>query len=211
MTQLTLDGTSSQDKVYTPSANVPQCHELGKRLFSINIIHSTISPIQTILISTLLTQIHLERTGEIISRSAMRDVVDIMALLIVQEKGKRGVKSAYEVDFEPVFLRKSEEFYKEEAESSLQAFDASTYLRLVSPEIWPVRDWSLSLILHDWSLRDRSNDGYRKNMLGARHTSSPRRQNDYCPSSNNTCLRTTWTPSLACLDQAWSQWSMTIG
>jgi cullin 3 len=66
------------------------------------------------------------------SRSAMRDVVDIMALLVVQEKGKRGLHSAYEVDFEPVFLRKSEEFYKEEAESSLQALDASTYLRLVS-------------------------------------------------------------------------------
>jgi hypothetical protein len=62
----------------------------------------------------------------------MRDVVDIMALLVVQEKGKRGVHSAYEVDFEPVLLRKSEEFYKEEAESSLQALDASTYLRLVS-------------------------------------------------------------------------------
>lgn len=69
----------------------------------------------------------------------MRDVVDIMALLVVQEKGKRGVKSAYEVDFEPVFLRKSEEFYKEEAESSLQAFDASTYLRLVSIA-WSLND-----------------------------------------------------------------------
>ena len=70
--------------------------------------------------------------GEVISRSAMRDVVDIMALLrVAQEKGKRGIKSIYENDFEPVFLKKSEEFYTEEAESSLQTLDASTYLRLV--------------------------------------------------------------------------------
>jgi hypothetical protein len=67
--------------------------------------------------------------GEVISRSAMRDVVDIMALLrVAQEKGKRGIKSIYENDFEPVFLKK---FYTEEAESSLQTLDASTYLRLV--------------------------------------------------------------------------------
>jgi hypothetical protein len=70
--------------------------------------------------------------GEVISRSAMRDVVDIMALLrVAQEKGKRGIKSIYENDFEPVFLKKSEQFYTEEAESSLQTLDASTYLRLV--------------------------------------------------------------------------------
>lgn len=63
----------------------------------------------------------------------MRDVTDIMGLLRMDARGRVGVgKSVYQIDFEEVLLKRSEEFYKEEAEGSLQSFDASTYLRLVS-------------------------------------------------------------------------------
>lgn len=72
----------------------------------------------------------------------MRDVIDIMSLLKFHEKGTRpGTgRSIYVVDFEPVFLRKSQDFYQEEAESSLQTFDASTYLRLVSCHVCRIMD-----------------------------------------------------------------------
>jgi hypothetical protein len=64
----------------------------------------------------------------------MRDIIDILALLRVPDKNRRfgSGKSVYVVDFEPVFLKKSEAFYSQEAESSLQTLDASAYLRQVS-------------------------------------------------------------------------------
>ena len=136
--------------------------------------------------------------GEVISRSAMRDVVDIMALLrVTQEKGKRGIKSIYENDFEPVFLKKSEQFYTEEAESSLQTLDASTYLRLVGFLLLTTDDIAVLTIF----LPYRSSDGYAKNTLDALHISLRQLRMCFYPSSTNIFLRNISIPFSTCQDR----------
>ncbi len=125
----------AQDKVHAPHANVPKCAELGLILFLHEIVHSTKFDIQDNLLNTLLIQIQLERSGEIINRSAMRDAIDIMSRLSAKVDGRRETKTVYAMDFESKFLRRSEEFYKNESEGLLESCDAATYLRRVSRSV----------------------------------------------------------------------------
>jgi cullin 3 len=123
-----------QDKVYTPSAKVPNSFSLGLRQFERRVIHSPLFPIGETLISVLLAQIHLERRGEVIHRSAVRDVISILSTLrSPPQPGKRTPErpSIYAKDFEGRFLETSEEFYKREAEQCLITDDASAYLKRV--------------------------------------------------------------------------------
>jgi hypothetical protein len=60
----------------------------------------------------------------------MRDTTDILCRLEVKPK-----KSVYDEDFEAVFLKRSEEFYREESGALLENYDASTYLKKVSSEV----------------------------------------------------------------------------
>lgn len=125
----------AQDKVYTPSAKVPNSFSLGLRQFERRIIHSPLFPIGETLISVLLAQIQLERRGEVIHRSAVRDAISILSTLrSPPEPGKRTPDrpSVYAKDFEGRFLKTSEEFYKLEAEQCLLTDDASAYLKRVS-------------------------------------------------------------------------------
>lgn len=127
----------TQDKVYSPAANKPDVATLGSRLFESTVIHSPHHPIQETLLSVLLTQIHLERLGETINRSVVKSVVDVLATLKMPPERGRGSseQSVYARDFESVFMGSSEKFYREEAESGVQAGDASAYLKLVSRSI----------------------------------------------------------------------------
>ncbi|KAK8853446.1 hypothetical protein IAR55_004152 [Kwoniella newhampshirensis] len=117
------------DKVYTAAAGVPPIYEVGLTLFLTNIIRSSTHPIHTHLISTLLSQVQLERDGETITRSTVRECTDILLRLNVSER--EGGKNVYLMDFEPEFLRRSGEFYKLEAVEMLEMGDAAQYLRNV--------------------------------------------------------------------------------
>ncbi|GHJ85109.1 hypothetical protein NliqN6_1511 [Naganishia liquefaciens] len=126
------------DKVYTPSAKVPNSFSLGLRQFERRIIHSPLFPIGETLISVLLAQIQLERRGEVIHRSAVRDAISILSTLrSPPESGKRTPErpSIYAKDFEARFLKTSEEFYKLEAEQGLSTDDASAYLKRVEERL----------------------------------------------------------------------------
>nr|ODN92217.1 hypothetical protein L204_05313 [Cryptococcus depauperatus CBS 7855] len=112
------------DKVYTTAAGVPQVYELGLTLFLVHIIRSAVYPIHAHLISTLLSQIQLERDGETITRSTLRECVDV--LLRLKAHGERD--SVYAVDFEPVFLQRSADFYEYEASNLLAQGNAPAYL-----------------------------------------------------------------------------------
>jgi cullin 3 len=119
-----------QDKVYAPSAGVPLIYDAGLALFLENIVRASKYPIHTHLIATLLSQVQLERDGETITRSTVRECVDILLRLTVPER--EGGRNVYLTDFEPEFLKRSAEFYRLEAIDFLQTGDASQYLRNVS-------------------------------------------------------------------------------
>ncbi|KAI5452911.1 hypothetical protein NCC49_006448 [Naganishia albida] len=126
------------DKVYTPSAKVPNSFSLGLRQFERRVIHSPLFPIGETMISVLLTQIQLERRGEVIHRSAVRDVISILSTLrSPPDSGKRTPErpSIYVKDFEGRFLEASEEFYRREAEECLLTDDASSYLKRVEDRL----------------------------------------------------------------------------
>jgi cullin 3 len=113
---------------------------------------------------TILSQIQLERDGETIPRSTVRECIDILLRLstlpptapAAGSGGAFGAASAasanraaamtaaaaaagnaahtvYAAEFEPRFLRKSAEFYEEEAEEGVERGDAAGYLRNVRP------------------------------------------------------------------------------
>ncbi|KAJ9119446.1 hypothetical protein QFC24_005679 [Naganishia onofrii] len=126
------------DKVYTPSAKVPNTFSLGLRQFEQRVIHSPLFPIGENLISVLLAQIRLERRGEVIHRSAIRDVISILSTLrSPPEPGRRSPErpSIYVKDFEGRFLETSEAFYMREAEENLATDDASGYLTRVETRL----------------------------------------------------------------------------
>ena len=96
-------------------------------LFLVKILRSTAEPIHSHLISTLLGQIELERQGEVINRSAVRDVVQILLNLA----DRPGGPSVYEQDFEQGFLAWTAAFYRDEGERLVEDLPAGDYLRRV--------------------------------------------------------------------------------
>lgn len=124
-----------QDKVHTVSAGVPIVYDVGLALFLSHIVRSSIYPIHTHLIGTLLSQVQLERDGQTIQRSTVRDCVDF--LLRLDNPERLGGRTVYATDFEPELLRRSAEFYRLEALAKLEANDAPGYLRNVSAVLRP--------------------------------------------------------------------------
>ncbi|WVO21727.1 uncharacterized protein IAS62_003039 [Cryptococcus decagattii] len=116
------------DKVHAPTAAVPPVYDLGLSLFLIHIIRRP--AIHTHLISTLLSQVQLERQGFTITRSTVRECIDILLRLQVPERD--GAANVYQQDFEPEFLRRTSEWYEYEAGQELVNGDASLYLSNVS-------------------------------------------------------------------------------
>jgi cullin 3 len=123
--------------VYTAAEGVPKIYEVGLTLFLSTIIRSSKHPIHTHLIATLLSQVQLERDGEVIQRSTVRECVDILLRLVPSHEREGGIvgQSVYLSDFEPEFLRRSGEFYEREAGEMLERGDASQYLRNVRVSI----------------------------------------------------------------------------
>lgn len=120
----------SQDRVWTPAQKppLPCIYDAGLTLFLVKIIRSSVQPIHDHLVSTLLSQIRLEREGEVINRSAVRDVVQVLLNL----SDRPGGPSVYELDFEAGFLAWTAAFYRDEGERLVEDLTAGEYLRRVS-------------------------------------------------------------------------------
>ena len=103
---------------------MPEIWDAGLQLFIEHIIHP---PIQQHLIDAILFQIHTEREGYTINRSAVLGCVNVLLQL-----SDTNNTTIYKRDLEPAVLRESEAFYRAEGENLLQTCDASEYLRRVS-------------------------------------------------------------------------------
>ncbi|KAG8213020.1 Cullin family-domain-containing protein [Butyriboletus roseoflavus] len=111
-----------QDRVYTKSNDVPEIWDAGLDLFLKYIVRP---PIQDHVVSAVLTLIQIERDGYVISRSAVKECVDVLLQLAVDQDGK----TVYKRDLEPAILSASEVFYKSEAQRLVSTCDAPEYLR----------------------------------------------------------------------------------
>ncbi|XWS34082.1 hypothetical protein CRYUN_Cryun21dG0008600 [Craigia yunnanensis] len=116
--QMIRDILMYMDRTYIPNTRKTPVHELGLNLWRDNIIHS--SKIQSRLLSTLLELVHRERTGEVIDRGLMRNIIKMLMDL---------GSSVYQEDFEKPFLEVSAEFYKGESQKFIECCDCGNYLR----------------------------------------------------------------------------------
>ncbi|CAH2066414.1 unnamed protein product [Thlaspi arvense] len=106
------------DRTYVTTTRKTHVHELGLNLWRDNIVHS--SKIQTRLLNTLLDLVHKERTGEVIDRLLMRNVIKMFMDL---------GESVCQVDFEKPFLEASAEFYKVKSQEFIESCDCGEYLK----------------------------------------------------------------------------------
>ncbi|KAI9170220.1 hypothetical protein LWI28_024686 [Acer negundo] len=116
--QMIRDILMYMDRTYIPSTHKTPVHELGLNLWKDYIIHS--SKIQTRLLNTLLELVHKERTGEVINRGLMRNIIKMLMDL---------GSSVYQEDFEKPFLEVSAEFYKGESQKFIECCDCGEYLK----------------------------------------------------------------------------------
>lgn len=116
--QMIRDILMYMDRTYIPSTHKTPVHELGLNLWRDNIVRS--NKIQTRLLNTLLELVHRERTGEVINRGLMRNIIKMLMDL---------GPSVYQEDFEKPFLEVSAEFYKVESQKFIECCDCGEYLK----------------------------------------------------------------------------------
>lgn len=115
------------DRVYVMHNNVLSVYDLGLRLFKNNIARN--QRIKDRLLNTLLSMIHKERGGEVINRSLMKNITQMLVDLGVNSR------SVYEEDFEVHFLKTSASFYKVESQSFIAENSCSDYMKKVEQRL----------------------------------------------------------------------------
>ncbi|KAG1781634.1 Cullin [Suillus placidus] len=116
------------DRVYTKANDVPEIWDAGLDLFLKHIIRP---PIQDHVTSAVLSLIQIERDGYVISRSVVKECVDVLLQLSVDHDAK----TVYKRDLEPAVLAASETFYSAEGKRLLETCDAPEYLRRVEARL----------------------------------------------------------------------------
>lgn len=130
---------------------------MGFDLFRDRVVRSDKYAIQSQLISAMLTQIHLERMGEVIDRTAINSAVIMLSELHdVPTK-----ESVYVVDFESRYLEKSTSFYQIESQKLASSCDAPEFMRRVSKLRFIFYIWGHTCIDERYN---RWNSDWKRNM-----------------------------------------------
>ncbi|XP_060194007.1 cullin-3A-like [Lycium barbarum] len=116
--QMIRDILMYMDRTFIPSTHKTPVHELGLNLWRDHIIHSI--KIHKRLQDTLLELVQHERTGEVINRGLMRNVIKMLMDL---------GSSVYQEDFEKPFLEVSADFYRVESQQFIECCDCGDYLK----------------------------------------------------------------------------------
>lgn len=116
--QMIRDILMYMDRTFIPSTRKTPVHELGLNLWRDVVIHS--SKTQTRLRDTLLELVHMERSGEVINRGLMRNIIKMLMDL---------GSSVYQEDFEKHFLDVSADFYRLESQQFIESCDCGDYLK----------------------------------------------------------------------------------
>lgn len=115
------------DRIYVQQCNVDNVYNVGLNLFRDHVINHP--NIRDHLRTTLLSQVTLERSGECIEASRIKNVCQMLVQLGVERR------TVYEEIFEVPFLEQSSEFYRRESQRYLSENCASTYIRRVEQRI----------------------------------------------------------------------------
>jgi cullin 3 len=75
----------------------------------------------------LLSQITLERKGDVIDRGAVKSCTE----MLLEMKENNGNDPIYIADFENLFIETSREFYRVESDDLVRRFDPPEYMRKV--------------------------------------------------------------------------------
>ncbi|KAI9315665.1 Cullin [Dichotomocladium elegans] len=111
--------------------NLPRIFDMGLDLFRDKVIRSEKYAIQSQLISAMLTQIQLERLGEVIDRTAIKSAVTMLSEL----QDITTTESVYAVDFERRYLETSTSFYQVESQTLASSCDAPEFMRKVEQRL----------------------------------------------------------------------------
>ena len=116
--QMIRDILMYMDRTYVTTCQKTPVHELGLNLWRDNVIRS--AKIKPRLLDTLLDLVHRERTGDVINRGLMRNV-----LKMLMDLGSY----VYQEDFEKPFLDAASAFYKLESQEYIESCDCGDYLK----------------------------------------------------------------------------------
>ncbi|KAF8378431.1 hypothetical protein HHK36_029770 [Tetracentron sinense] len=116
--QMIRDILMYMDRTFIPSTHKTPVHELGLNLWRDSIIH--FGKIQIRLRIILLELVQSERTGEVINRGLMRNIIKMLMDL---------GSSVYQEDFEKYFLEVSAHFYSAESQQFIECCDCGDYLK----------------------------------------------------------------------------------
>lgn len=100
---------------------------MGLNLFRDKVVRSRKYPIQKHLVDAMLTQIQLERNGDVIDRSAIQSSVG----MLVELNDPDSDNTVYAVDFEVKHLETSTSFYQIESQKLVSSYDAPEFMRKV--------------------------------------------------------------------------------
>ncbi|KAI8371040.1 Cullin [Blakeslea trispora] len=113
-----------------PKYQLPSVYDMGLNLFRDRVIRSPKHPIQKHLISAMLNQIHLERQGDVIDRSAIQSSVAMLVKL-----NDNNHQTVYAVDFEEQYLETSHSFYQLESQKLLNSYNTPEFMRKVDERL----------------------------------------------------------------------------
>ncbi|CAO2829606.1 unnamed protein product [Amaranthus hypochondriacus] len=116
--QMIRDILMYMDRTFVPGTHKTPVYELGLNLWRDYVIHS--NGIQPRLQNTLLNLILKERTGEVINRGLMRNIIKMLMDLGA---------SVYQEDFEKPYLEVSANFYRIESQEFIECCDCGDYLK----------------------------------------------------------------------------------
>uniref|UniRef100_A0A0D6QYY6 Cullin family profile domain-containing protein n=1 Tax=Araucaria cunninghamii TaxID=56994 RepID=A0A0D6QYY6_ARACU len=116
--QMIRDILMYMDRTYVTKCNKTPVHELGLNLWRDHIIRA--AKIKDRLLGTLLELVRSERTGDVINRGLMRNIIKMLT-----ELGS----SVYQDDFEKPFLDEASTFYSIESQQFIECCDCGDYLK----------------------------------------------------------------------------------
>ena len=113
----------TQDRVYVVQHGVLPVYDLGLVLFQSNVARHPV--IKERLLKSLLDLIYLERTGELINRSLVKSITQMLVDLGVNSR------IVYEEDFEQPFLEATRDFYRVESQEFIASNSCPDYMRKI--------------------------------------------------------------------------------
>lgn len=152
--------------------NVPTVYDLGLMKFRDNVARNP--RIKDRLLKTLLSMIQQERTGEVINKSLLKSITQMLIDLGVNSR------AVYEEDFEKPFLDTSSSFYRLESQDFIATNSCSEYMKKVSWSFYGIM-LHISFMMLIWATilvgrgKNQGGDEQSCTLFGSKHRAKDQR------------------------------------